>query len=77
MKTPVEVVSDKPIMFIEGLTTSNKSRQIDHTKYISIKKGTVVLDQIFHDLLEVGNPSRNIISLSETTSTDVFDLDYI
>ena len=28
------------------------------------------------DVLEVGNPSRNIISLSETTSTGVFDLEH-
>ena len=49
LKTPVKVVSDKLIMFLERLPTSNKSRQIDHTKYTSIKKGTVVLDQILHN----------------------------
>ena len=48
-KTPFKVVSDKLIMFLEGLPTSNKSRQIDHPKYTSIKKGTVVLDQILHN----------------------------
>ena len=48
MKTPVEVVSDKLIIFLEGLPTFNKSRQIDNPKYTSIKKGTVVLDQIFY-----------------------------
>ena len=49
LKTTVEVVSDKLTMFLEGLPTSNESRQIYHTKYTSIKKGTVVLDQIFQN----------------------------
>ena len=48
-KTPVEVVSDKLVMFLEGLPTSNSSRQIDHPKYISIKNGAVALDQILHN----------------------------
>ena len=46
LKTPVEVDYDKLIMFLEGLPTSNKYSKMDHTKYTSIKKGTVVLDQI-------------------------------
>ena len=49
MKTPVEVVSDKLIMFLEGIPTSNEYRPIDHTKYTSIKKGTVVLNEIFQN----------------------------
>ena len=49
LKTPVEVVSDKLIMFLEGLPTSNLSRQIDHQKYTSLKKGTVVLDQMLQN----------------------------
>ena len=48
-KTPVEVVSDKLIMFLEELPTSNLSRQIDHPKYTSLKKGTFVLDQILQN----------------------------
>ena len=36
-------------MFLEGLPTSNFSRQIDHPKYTSLKKGTVVLDQILQN----------------------------
>ena len=47
--SPFKLVSDKLIMFLEGLPTSNKYRQIDHAKYTSIKKGTVVLDQIFQN----------------------------
>ena len=35
-------------MFLGGLPTSNSSSQIHHPKYTSIKKGTVVLDQILH-----------------------------
>ena len=59
-KTPVEVVSDKLIMFLEELPTSNSSRQIDHQKYTSIKKGAVVLglilqnyfnDSLLHDVI--------------------------
>ena len=46
-KTPVEVGSNKLIMFLEGLPTSNSSRKIDHPKYSSIKNGTVVLDHIY------------------------------
>ena len=49
LKTPVEVVSDKLIKFLEGLPTSNSSRKIDHTKYTSLKKGTVVLDQMLQN----------------------------
>ena len=49
MKTPVEVVSDKLIMFLEGLPTSNSSRKIDHPIYTSLKKGTVVLDKMLQN----------------------------
>ena len=49
LKTPVEAVSDKLIMFLEGLPTSNLSRKIDHPKYTSLKKGTAVLDQILQN----------------------------
>ena len=52
LKTPVEVVSDKLIMFLDVLRTSNKSRQIDHPKYTSIKKGAVVLDHILHNYFD-------------------------
>ena len=55
LKTPVELISDKMIMSLEGLPTSNSSRQIEHPKYTSLKRGTVVLDEIlqnyFNDLL--------------------------
>ena len=51
LKTPVEVVYDKLIMFLEGLPTSNSSRQIDHPKYTSLKKGTVVLDEMLQNYL--------------------------
>ena len=47
MKTPVEVVSDKLIMFLEGVPTSNEYRPIDHPNFTAIKKGTVVLGEIF------------------------------
>ena len=37
------------IMFLEGLPTSNLYRQIDHQKYTSMKKSTVVLDQMLQN----------------------------
>ena len=43
-KPPVEVIYDKLIIFLEGLPTSNLSRQIDHTKFTTLTKGTVLLD---------------------------------
>ena len=47
LKTPVEVVYDKLIMFLEGIPTSNEYRPIDYPNLTAIKKGTVVLDEIF------------------------------
>ena len=44
LNPPVEVISDKLIMFLEGLPTSDSSRQIDHPKCTTLTKGTVVLD---------------------------------
>ena len=46
LKTPVEVVYDKMIMFLGGLPTSNLSMQLYHPKYTSLKNGTVVLDKM-------------------------------
>ena len=48
MKTPVEVIYDKLIMFLEGLPTSNLPRQIDHPKYTMLTNDTIVLDVISH-----------------------------
>ena len=42
LKTPYEALSDKLTMFLEGLLISNKSRHIDHKKYTSTKKGTLL-----------------------------------
>ena len=46
LKTPVELITDKLIMFLEGLTTSNLPRQIYHPKYTILTKEIVVLDVI-------------------------------
>ena len=46
LKTPVELISDKLIMSLEGLPTSNLPRQIDHPKCTILTKDTVVLDVI-------------------------------
>ena len=44
MNPPAEVISDKLIMFLERLPTSNSSRQIDNPKCTTLTKGTIVLD---------------------------------
>ena len=44
LKPPVEVISDKLIIFLEGLPTFNSSRQIDNLRCTTLTKGTVVLD---------------------------------
>ena len=47
LKPPVEVVCDKLIMVLEGIPTNIEYRPIHHPKFTGIKKGTVVLDEIF------------------------------
>ena len=49
MKPPVELISDKLIMFLEGLPTSNSSRQIYHPKCTTLTKSTVVLDDMLQN----------------------------
>ena len=44
MKQPAEVISDKLIMFLEGLPTSDSPNQIDQPKCTTLTKETVVLD---------------------------------
>ena len=46
LKTPVELISDKMIMSLEGLPTSKLPRQIDRPKCTILTKETVVLDII-------------------------------
>ena len=48
LKTPVELVSDKLIMSIDVLYTSNLHRKIHHPKCTILAKDTVVLDFVFH-----------------------------
>ena len=54
LKTPVELISDKLIMSLGGLPTSNLPKKIDHPKCTILTKDIVVLDVIiqkyFHDL---------------------------
>ena len=47
LKPPVKVVCDKLIMVLEGIPTTIEYRPIHHPKFTAIKKGTVVLDEIF------------------------------
>ena len=49
LKTPVELISDKLIMFLEGLSTSNLSIQIDNQKYTSLTRGTFFLDEMLQN----------------------------
>ena len=44
MKTPVEVISDKLIMILEGLPTSDSPRKIDHLRCTALTEDNVVLD---------------------------------
>ena len=37
------------IMSPYGLNISNSARQIDHPKYTTLEKDTIVLDDIFHN----------------------------
>ena len=48
LKTPVELVTDKLSMYLDGLHTFNPRRQIDYPKCTILEKDTVVLDVIFH-----------------------------
>ena len=48
-KTPIEIVSDKLIMYIDGLNSSNSPRQIDHPKYTTLATDTITLDDIFQN----------------------------
>ena len=53
MKPPFEVISDKLIMFIEVLPTSNPPRQIDHKKCNILRKDIVVLDVMLQNYFKV------------------------
>ena len=52
LRTPVELVTDKLIMSLDGLHTSNMSRQIDHPKCTILENDTVLLDAIFQDYFQ-------------------------
>ena len=47
LKTPVELFTDKPILFLDGLQNSNSPWQIDHPKCTILVNDTVVLDLKF------------------------------
>ena len=48
LKTPVELVTDKLMMSLDVLYTSNLPRKIDHPKFTILANENVVLDVIFH-----------------------------
>ena len=52
IKPPAEVISDKLIMFLEGLPTSDSPRKIDHPKCTISENDTVVLDVIFQNYFQ-------------------------
>ena len=49
MKTPVELVTHKPIMCLGGSHTSILPRKIDHPKCTILANNTVVLNVIFQN----------------------------
>ena len=53
LKTPVEVISDKLIIFLEELPTSNSPRQIDNPKFTALVKGTAFLDVTIKNYFKV------------------------
>ena len=50
--TPVELVTDKMIMSLDGLDTSNLTRQIDHPKSTIFANETSVLDVILQNYFQ-------------------------
>ena len=52
LKTPVELVTDKLIMFLDGLHPSIMPRKIDHPKCKISENYTVVLDAIFQNYFQ-------------------------
>ena len=53
LKAPVEIISDKLVMYLEGLPTSNSPRQMDIPKCTILTKDTVVLDVKLHKYFKV------------------------
>ena len=49
LKTTVELVTDKLIISLDGLHTSNSPGQIDHPKCTILAKDTVILGVIFQN----------------------------
>ena len=52
LKTPVEQATDKLIISLDGLHTSNLPRKIDHPKCTILENDTVVLDVIFQNYFQ-------------------------
>ena len=52
MKKPVELVTDKLIMSLDELNTSNLPKKIDHTKCTILANDTFVLNVIFQNYFQ-------------------------
>ena len=52
LKAPVEIVTDKLIMSLDALHTSNSHRQIDHQQCTILVNETVILDVIFQNYFQ-------------------------
>ena len=48
-KLPIESVSDKLIMSIDGLKSPNSWRKIDYPEYTTLAKNTITLDDILQN----------------------------
>ena len=53
LKTPVELVTDKLIMYLDGLHTLNSPRKMDHPKCTILANDTVVLNVTFQNYFQV------------------------
>ena len=52
LRTPVELVSDKLIMYLYGLRNSNLPRQIYHKNCTILENDTLVSDVIFENYFQ-------------------------
>ena len=48
----IEVISDKLIMFLEGLPTFNSPRKIDDPKFTILENDTIVLEVILQNYVK-------------------------
>ena len=70
LRTPVELVTDKLIMSLDGLHTSNSARKIDNPKCTTLENETVVLDVIFKNYFQESLLEDVICELFSSVSSE-------